>query len=67
MIDKFKVYFLAIDPEKGVVTRYLHRRGCYGVMRLQRAVMEPREVIDQWGADESRRLLEQFRLTGEVK
>lgn len=67
MSDRFKQYLLCIDPKAGTVTRYLHRRGCYGTMRLQRAVMEPREVIDQWGSEESRKLLEEFRLKGEVK
>ena len=67
MTDRFKTYLLSIDPEAGMVTRYLHRRGCYGVMRLQHAVMEPREVVDQWGSPEARALLEEFRLTGVVK
>lgn len=64
--DRFKVYFLCIGPAAGTVTRYLYRRGCHGVLRLQRAVMEPREVVNQWGSDEARRLLEEFRLKGEI-
>ena len=66
MTDRFRQYLLSIDPKAGTVTRYLHRRGCYGVMRLQRAVMEPREVVDQWGSPEAKAMLEQFRLTGGV-
>lgn len=59
-------YFLALDPRAGTVTRYVSIRGHNDIQRLERAVMDPPELVLQWGSEGNRAALEKFRLYGMV-
>lgn len=60
-----KLFLLSLDFAAGTVTRYVHHRGCYGVRRMQRAVMDGGQLRQAAGTMSWE--LERFRLTGEAK
>lgn len=58
------VYFLAIDFRAGTVTRYEHKRGHWGAVRRERAVMDP---VDMDHIASIYHELARFRMTGKAE
>lgn len=59
-----KSYWLCITPATGRVARYLYHRGWWQPQLQNVAMIEPLAAVEEMGAPDGRRMLEQFRVNG---
>lgn len=61
-----RTYLLCLDFERATITRYIHHRGTWGARHLRTVAVEPPEAMREMGAEDARRMIEDFRLRGDV-